>query len=139
MNNKQRTDQVAEVIRRSIQSVINEGFGDPRLQGAVITVTRVTVDTALRQAVVFVGVMPDNRESRAIHGLMSAARHIRRRAGELVSLRAMPQIEFRIDEQAKRQAGVLAALAKVREELDAEEPNDETQDQSATQEDEASR
>lgn len=134
MSNK-RTDQVAEVIRRAIQSVINEGFGDPRLQGSVITVTRVTVDSALRQAVIYVGVMPENRESRTIHGLMSAAKHIRRRAGDLVSLRAMPQIEFKIDEQAKRQSGVLAALAKVREELsdEQEQPQEQSEHSQSNQ------
>jgi len=115
-----RTEQVSEVIRRAVQSVINEGFGDPRLQDCVITVSRVTVDAALRQAVVYVGIMPEKRESRAIHGLVSATKHIRRRAGELVSLRAMPMMEFRVDTQAKRQAGVLAALARVREERESE-------------------
>jgi len=116
-----RTEQVSEVLRRAIQSVLNEGFGDPRLQGSVVTVTRVTVDAALRSAVVYVGVMPENRESRAVHGLASAAKHIRRRAGERVSVKKMPELMFRIDQQAKRQAGVLAALAKVREEMEDDE------------------
>lgn len=114
-----RTEQMSEVLRRAVQSVINEGFGDPRLQECVVTVSRVTVDAALKEAIVYVGVLPEERESRAIHGLQSAARHIRRKAGEKVSVKRMPDVAFRIDTRAKRQAGVLAALALVREELES--------------------
>lgn len=110
-----QSQQLSSLIRRAVQSVLDAGLADPRLD-ALITVTKVTVDSPPRVANVSVSVMPDKHESRVLHGLKDASRHIRRESGEILQLHMMPELQFRIDKSLKRQQSVFEALAKVREE-----------------------
>jgi len=112
----ERHARLESIIHRGAQSVINDGFSDPRLDDAIITITNVSIDRDNTTAVVRVSIMPEKRERRALQGLKSAARHIRRRTADRVNVHRMPNFLFSIDKAAKRQAGVLEALARVREE-----------------------
>ncbi len=112
-----RIDQVASILHRAVQSVIAEGFSDPRLDGCLVTVTRVDVSSDLRTATVHVSIMPERAESRAVHGLRSAGRYVRRQAGERVALHQLPELNFKLDRGAKRQAEVFDALARARAEM----------------------
>jgi len=122
-----RAEQMSSVIHRSTQSVFNAGFGDPRLDGLMLTITSVKVTSDFRTAVINVSVLPANKERRALAGLKAAAKHIRRQVGDLVSVHQLPEFVFKVDKAAKRQAEVLDALAKVRAET-------ESQDESPTEE-----
>jgi len=123
----ERRARVESIIHRGAQSVINEGFSDPRLEDAMITITSVKVDRDQTTAVIRVSVMPENREKRAIAGLKSATRHIRRRTADRVNLHRMPNFQFAIDKAAKRQAGVLEALARARGESEHTNPANVTE------------
>ncbi len=113
-----RGEQLASVIHRAVQSVISRGLSDPRLK-ALITVIDVKVTEDRRTAVVNVSVMPENHESRVIHGLRDAAKHIRREAGELVEVHKLPELVFKLDRTNKKQAELLDAMARVRAEREA--------------------
>ncbi|MCA9311808.1 MAG: 30S ribosome-binding factor RbfA [Phycisphaerales bacterium] len=108
-----RTDQVSSVLHRAVQTVIEAGLSDPRLSGALITVTEVKVTPDLLTAIVNVTVTPEKREGIVIHGLTAASRHIRRRAGDLVEMRKLPELVFKVDKGRKRQAEVMQVLAEL--------------------------
>ncbi|MCB9845437.1 MAG: 30S ribosome-binding factor RbfA [Phycisphaeraceae bacterium] len=112
-----RTQQVASLLERAISEVIARGLADPRIRG-LISVTRVTVSEDLRQSTVYVSVFPEAHEQLALHGLQDAAKHIRREAGERVSLVRMPGLAFKLDHSLKRQAQVDQALSRARYEVD---------------------
>ncbi len=126
-----RPQQLGSVLQRAIQSVIERGFSDPRIQG-VITVTNVRVAPDLKNAIVGVTVIPTENEKLTLHGLRSAGGYIRRQAAELVALHQLPQFEFRIDEQVKKEAGVLAAIHKAVAELDPDESDDDASPDSSS-------
>ena len=111
-----RADQMSSVIHRAAQSVLNAGFGDPRLDGLMLTITSVKVTADLRTAVLNVSVLPQDKERRALAGLKAASKHVRRQVGDLVSVHQLPEFIFKIDKAAKRQAEVLDALSRVRAE-----------------------
>lgn len=120
----QRTEQLSSVIHRAVQMVIERGLSDPRIKG-VVSVTEVRVSPDLRNAIVLVSVMPPERQKTTLHGLQSASRLIRRRAGELVALRVLPAIEFRADDRLKKEAEVLGAINSAVAELTAEKEADD--------------
>lgn len=119
-----RPKQLGSVLQRAIQAVIERGFSDPRIEG-VITVTSVRVAPDLKNAIVGVTVIPAEHEKLTLHGLRSAAGYIRRQTGELVALHRLPQFEFRIDEQVKKEAGVLAAIHEAMTELESDRADHE--------------
>ncbi len=118
-----RHERLESVIHRGVQSVISEGFADPRLEECILTVLKVSVDRDLTTAVIGVSVLPEKAERRAIAGLNAAARHIRRETADRVNVHRMPQFRFKVDVSAKRQRGVLEALAKARAEFDDGTPS----------------
>jgi ribosome-binding factor A len=107
-----RLEQVASTLKRAIQEVLARGLSDPRI-GGMVTVTNVVVSEDLASATVRVSVMPHDRENLTLHGLQDAAAHIRRKVGDLVSLRRVPQLLFKADQAARREAEVVEALSRV--------------------------
>jgi ribosome-binding factor A len=115
-----RTEQMAATIRQALQQVIDRGLNDPRISG-LITITAVRITDDVKSAFVDVSVMPADRQSLTMHGLRAAARHIRHQVGDLVAIRQMPELVFRLDESLKKQAAVLDAIAKAAAEREAKE------------------
>jgi ribosome-binding factor A len=107
-----RREQVASTLQRAVQQVIAKGLQDPRISG-MITVTAVEVSPDLKAATVLVSILPADRERLTMHGLRDAASHIRRQTGDLVDMRQVPELTFRLDSSLKKQADVYTAIAKV--------------------------
>jgi ribosome-binding factor A len=116
-----RSEQVASVIQRSVQQIISRGVNDPRVRG-LISVTGVKLSPDLRQATIMVSVMPEEHATLTLHGLTSAARHIQRQLRELVELRRVPRVSFKLDDSIKRENRVLAAIDAERRRSDTSDP-----------------
>lgn len=114
-----RTDRVNSTLRRALQDAIARGINDPRVRG-LITVTSVEVSPDLRTAIVRVSVLPESAQDLTLHGLSSASGMLRRQIGESVRMRRVPDLTFQLDDSLKRQARVLSAIAKAREEAEGE-------------------
>ncbi|MEQ8318479.1 MAG: 30S ribosome-binding factor RbfA [Phycisphaerales bacterium] len=126
-----KTDRLASSLEKGVQQVLARGLQDPRVRG-LITVTRVDVTPDSKQATIGISVLPVEHQKLTVHGLQSAARHIRREVAELIRTRTMPEFRFVEDSSLKKQAEVLSTLAKVREELDEKGDGEEADsDQSA--------
>lgn len=108
-----RAQQVASVLHREVQQVLDGGLADPRLD-SMITVTKVSVTDDLHESVIHVSVMPEKRESAVFHGLRDAAGYIRREASNRIDLRRTPKLSFKIDRSLKNEASFLGALSEVR-------------------------
>lgn len=105
-------------LREQIQAIITRGLADPRIKG-MITVTELTVAQDGRTASVLVSVMPHDKESLTLHGLTAAAPHIRRQVGDVITNKHIPELNFKLDERTKKQAVVLEAIAKARDEMES--------------------
>lgn len=114
-----RRERLASSIQRAIQDILARGLDDPRVRG-LITITGVEVSGDLRTAVVLTSVLPAERQDLTLHALRHAAPRIRRLIHERVEVAHLPDLEFRLDESLKRQAGVMAAIARARDERPAD-------------------
>jgi ribosome-binding factor A len=116
-----RAAQIASEMHRSIQAVLDRGLQDPRASGALLTVTDVRIGDDLRNATIMVSIMPESRQELAMHGLRSAARHIRRQVGTMMEIRQMPELAFKLDKSIRKQVDVLEAIARATAEREAAE------------------
>ena len=106
-----RPEQVNAALHRAVQNVLTRGLNDPRITG-LVSVTRVELSNDKRTATVFVSVLPAERSSAVLHGLRSAAMHIRMKLDESIEMRRVPLLEFELDDSLKKQAEVLAAIQR---------------------------
>ncbi|MBV9865160.1 MAG: 30S ribosome-binding factor RbfA [Abitibacteriaceae bacterium] len=113
-----RPDRAAEAIRAAVATVLREEVQDPRL--SLVTVTGCEVSRDLQNAKVFYTVLGDEEaRQNAQQGFERAAPFLRRRVGEEVPLRTVPEVIFRYDrsiENAMRIDEILANLPDLKKE-----------------------
>lgn len=104
-----RVQQVESTLRRAIAEVLTREISDPRIEG-LISITRVKVTPDLRQADVFFSVLPESKERKVLGGLKHASSHIRRLVGKKIESRTLPHLNFRLDEDLRKEMGVYGAI-----------------------------
>ena len=122
-----RIEQVESILHRAVSQVLQRQIADPRIQG-MISITRIKVSADMRNATVYVSVLPESKQNLTLKGLRHANRHIHALASKLVALRIMPRLEFRLDESLKKQASLHQAIQEgIQRSGDADSAPDESQ------------
>jgi ribosome-binding factor A len=112
MRTYRRQDQLAEVIARELSDLMRSRMKDPRLGFASITGVELSPD--LRHAKVFVSVMGDAEEQRAsMRALASANGFLRHELAQRLTVRHVPELEFKLDSSIERGAHVLNLINQV--------------------------
>ena len=92
-----RIERVNELLRQEISRLLTLEIKDPRLDG-VITITRVSTSSDMRNARVFLSAMGDaETKQNALAGIRSAATFIRRELRSRVNLRYIPFLSYDLD------------------------------------------
>ncbi len=94
----ERVDRLGEEMRREIDRIIREEIKDPRVTG-LYSVTALETTRELASAKVRVSVMADPEAQKAlIEALNRASGYVRRELGRRLTVRAVPEISFVLDE-----------------------------------------
>ncbi|MCY3602325.1 MAG: 30S ribosome-binding factor RbfA [Chloroflexi bacterium] len=113
-----RTSRVSELLREEISDLVQRDLKDPRLEGALLSITEVEVSGDLRNAAVFVSHLGSAEErDEALAGLQSAASYLERELRRRLRMRRTPSLTFRFDpsiERGARLASTIADLARDR-------------------------
>ncbi|MCY3646116.1 MAG: 30S ribosome-binding factor RbfA [Chloroflexi bacterium] len=113
-----RTSRVSELLREEISDLVQRDLKDPRLEGALLSITEVEVSGDLRSAAVFVSHLGTAEErDEALAGLQSAASYLERELRRRLRMRRTPSLTFRFDpsiERGARLASTIADLARDR-------------------------
>lgn len=96
-----RQRQVAELLHEEISLLIQQRARDPRL--GFVTVTDVEVSPDLRLAHVYVSILGSEEDvKQSLESLKRAAGFFRRELGTSLSLRYLPELDFRLDDSLER-------------------------------------
>lgn len=90
-----RIDRISELYGRALAEAIRQ-VKDPRVSGALISVTHCEVTNDLRYAKAYISVLGVD-EKEVMKGLKSAAGWLRREVGHAVQLRYAPELMFTLD------------------------------------------
>ena len=117
-----RIERVNELLRQEISRLLTLQIKDPRLNG-VITITRVTTSSDLRNARVFLSAMGDEEtKQNALAGIRSAATFIRRELRSRVSMRYIPFLRFDLDTGTQEADNILAIMDGIRNDQSSQFP-----------------
>ncbi len=115
---KRRTERVSSLIRDTIGEILLSKISDPRIDPALVSVTRVEMPEDLLTARVFVSVMGAQTQQRNV---LRALRHAAGRIQELmmrqISLRNTPRLEFVEDTNFKKTLETYTLIQKAMEEI----------------------
>ncbi len=104
-----RIAQVEATLKKAIAEVLQRDLADPRVD-AFVSITRVKISSDMANATIFVSIMPEEKQSKNIHGLRHATGHIRSLVLKKMATRTVPRIRFALDESLKKQAAVMEAI-----------------------------
>jgi len=104
-----RIGRINEEIQKELSSLFRT-LKDPRVQGAMATITRVDTTSDLRYARVYVSVLDKSQEKDLLRGLKNAAGYLRRELGQAVQLRYTPELQFIADDSIEYGAHILEML-----------------------------
>ena len=113
----QRQERVAEAIKHEVGDILLHRIKDARVDSARVSITDVEVTRDMRHATIFVSVLGSEEEQEAaIAGLRRASGFVRSELGKAVSLRATPELHFKLDKSLERGANITALLNRIKAE-----------------------
>lgn len=117
-----RADRVAGQLRRELATLIWAEVKDPRL--GPISVTDVEVTRDLAHATVYVASQDAESIKDSLTALRRASGFLRRRLGQMLRLRAVPELRFKHDDSIERGSHIDSLINQAVAE-DAAHPRDE--------------
>jgi ribosome-binding factor A len=120
-----RQRQVAELLHQEISQLIQHSTRDPRL--GFVTVTGVDVSADLRVAWVYVTILGDDSDAKStLEGLASAASFFRHQLRQILSLRFIPELNFKLDKSLEYGMHIDKLLDSLEEQYPAVPDDSET-------------
>jgi len=105
-----RIERVNTLLRQEISNILVEEISDPRLT-RIVSVTEVVTSPDLRHARVYVSIMGDQEtKSEIVKALGLAAGFVHRSLRDRVNLRAVPSLNFRLDESIETGSEILKLI-----------------------------
>lgn len=118
-----RSERVQELILEEISKLIQFELKDPRI--GFVTVTHIDLTSNLKHAKVFVSIMGDTRKKdESLLGLESAKGFIRGQLGKRLYLKAIPELDFKLDTTAEKVEKITKIIREIHEEEDEEAKED---------------
>ena len=104
-----RIGRINEEIQKELASLIRN-LKDPRVQGVMISITRVETTPDLRYAKVYVSFLEADKADDALKGLKSAGGYLRRGLGRARNLRYTPELMWSLDDSLTYGAKMLKLI-----------------------------
>ncbi|HEX6734060.1 MAG TPA: 30S ribosome-binding factor RbfA [Azonexus sp.] len=104
----QRSDRVAEQVRRDLADLIRTELKDPRVGMISLTAVELTPDYA--HAKVFFATLNDEHLAEVEQGLKRAAGFLRRELGRRIHIHTLPELHFIYDNSIERGASMSALI-----------------------------
>lgn len=133
-----RTERVAKLLQQNIAQILLRQISDPRINPAMVSITRVEVADDFTRAKVYFSAMGTEAEQRtAERALRHASGRIQELMMEDISLRFTPILDFVPDVQFKKSLATLTLIQQAMEELrqreSAENPEEEPEDEASSE------
>lgn len=104
-------------INDEIQKELSDLFRsvkDPRVSGALLTITHVDTTSDLRYSRIYVSALDKTDEKDFLKGLKSASGYLRRELGQRLNLRYTPELQFFPDDSIAYGAHILDMLSHIK-------------------------
>ena len=92
-----RLDRANSVLQKNISSIIENDLNDPRLNGEIITISKVVISSDLKYAKVFVSILSMDNRDKVLEALNNASNFIARELKDRVKFRVLPVLTFILD------------------------------------------
>ena len=121
-----REERVGSELQRELALILRDEVHDPRLSQVTIQEVRVVRD--LSHARVFFTLMDQDQAKQTEKALNKAASFLRRRLGEVVKMRTIPQLHFEYDHSLERGMRLSSLIDRAVADAPAADADDKSED-----------
>ncbi len=94
-----RVERVNELIRNELSVLIDTRLKDPRIEDAIVSVTRVKATPDMKYAKVYVSIMGEDEKKQEILSVLDKAKgFLRKQISRVLTTRNTPALIFEIDD-----------------------------------------
>ena len=104
----QRTEQVASLLVTEVSTILSRDLEAPR--DSLITIMRATVSPDLKNATLFVSVLPENKRGTTLTILKHKTSELQRILQKRMSMKFVPRLRWEIDLTTSKYAAIDEAL-----------------------------
>ena len=104
-----RINRINEEIQKELSALLRN-VKDPRVQGTMISITRVETTPDLRYAKIYASFLQEEKAADALKGLKSASGYLRRELGSALNLRYTPELVWELDDSITYGARMLGLI-----------------------------
>lgn len=109
----QRLNRISEELKKEISMIIMNELKDPRIS-AMCSIVSVETTPDLKYAKVYVSIFGSKEEKEnTLKGLKNASGFIRRKLGDVMKIRYLPEIHFVMDESIEHGAKIAEILNEI--------------------------
>lgn len=108
-----RIGRINDEIQKELSDLMRS-VKDPRVSGALLTITHVDTTSDLRYSRIYVSALDKTDEKDFLKGLKSASGYLRRELGQRLNLRYTPELQFFPDDSIAYGAHILDMLSHVK-------------------------
>ncbi len=108
-----RIRQVNELLRNEFALEFSRSLELP--EGSVISITKVSTSPDMRNATIFVSILPDNKAGSLLKSIRTQLPSISREVASRVVLRSVPKIKVTIDDNERKAAHIESLLDSLKE------------------------
>lgn len=106
-----RLSRVEMQLMRQIATLLEREIDDPRIKD--VTVTHVNISKDLRHARIYFTVLDDSKAEKITFALNHTVSYLRRRIGETLALRVVPELFFTYDEDLQKAQHLMDLINKL--------------------------
>ncbi|MGD9901421.1 MAG: 30S ribosome-binding factor RbfA [Spirochaetales bacterium] len=108
-----RMSRINSAIQSAIIDIIKNNLIDPKLDGAIVSVTKVDTSNDLSHCNVYISIMTNKSAEEAFNAIRNSLPYIRKQTASRVSLRIMPQLHFILDDSIEYSAKIESLIEKI--------------------------
>jgi ribosome-binding factor A len=117
-----RDKRVADAIKDTVARIVVNEISDPKV--GFVTITRCNITRDLKLATVYFSVMGDEKKKKdSLAHLEHARGFIRRRLGQELKLRYLPELRFAVDEVLAQEMRISEIIADLHRNDDGTQPD----------------
>lgn len=111
----ERTDRIACEMKRVVSEILHDDLKDPRIP-LITSVTNIKLAKDLKHAKIYISIYGDEaQKASAMVALRASVGFVRRRIGQKMTIRALPEIVFVLDESIEYGSYISERIAQLHE------------------------
>lgn len=107
-----RIDKVNELIKRELSQIILREANFPK--EILVTLTRVETTSDLKEAKVFVSVLPENQDQKIFQILNNQVFNLQQKLNKRLEMKQIPKIKFCQEKEVKKAARIEELLEEIK-------------------------